>query len=79
MYNNTTGQPTEFRRGRFGDSHAPVTLAIVVHGNNFTFYANGNKLAGAYNARYTSGTAGIAIDQGGTVTASNFALYTPAS
>lgn len=79
VYNNTTGQPTLFKHGNLGDSHASITLAIVVRGNTFTFYANGNALARAFNAKYTSGTAGIAVDQGGTVTASNFALYTPAS
>ena len=79
VYDNTTGQPTRLRRGNFGDSHALVTLAVVVNGNNFTFYANGNKLGGAYSAQYPSGTAGIAVAQGGTVTASNFEMYTPAS
>ena len=79
VYDNNTGKATRIKRGTFGDSHALVTLAIVVNGNNFTFYANGNKLAGAYNQRYATGTAGIALDQGGTVTASNFELYTPAS
>ncbi len=79
VYDNNTGQPTRFKRGTLGDSHALVTLAVVVAGNNFTFYANGNKLAGAYNAKYQSGTTGIAVDQGGTVTASNFEMYVPAS
>ncbi len=75
VYDNTTGQATRIRKGTLGDSHALVTLAIVVNGNNFTFYANGNKLLGAYNQRYASGTTGIAVDHGGTVTASNFELY----
>ena len=78
-YDNTTGQPTRLRRGNLGNSHALVTLAVVVNGNNFTFYANGNKLGGAYSAQYPSGTTGIAVAQGGTVTASNFEMYTPAS
>ena len=79
VYDNATGQPTRLRRGNLGDSHALVTLTIVVNENNFTFYANGKKLAGAYNAQYPSGTVGIAVAPGGTVTASNFEIYTPAS
>lgn len=80
VYDNNTGQPTRFKRGNLGlDIHSPITLAIVVTGNNFSFYANGNKLAGgAFNATYPTGTAGIAVAQGGTVTASNFELYNPA-
>ncbi|GAC1460481.1 MAG: hypothetical protein PVSMB2_20830 [Ktedonobacteraceae bacterium] len=75
VYDNTTGKSIRIKRGMFGDSHALVTLAIVVSGNNFTFYANGNKLASAYNQKYPVGTAGIALDQGASVTASNFVLY----
>jgi len=80
VYDNNTGKATRFKHGTLGDSHAVVTLAIVASGSSFSFYANGNKLAaGAYNPKYTSGTAGIAVDQGGAVTASNFGLYTPGS
>ena len=81
VYDNNTGKATRFKRGTLGvDSHAVITVAIVVGGSNFAFYANGNNLAaGAYNPKYTSGTTGIALDQGAAVTASNFELYTPAS
>ncbi len=80
VYDNTTGKATRFKRGTLGsDIHAVVTLAIVVTGNDFAFYANGNRLAGAFSQRYSAGTAGIALDQGATVTANNFELYTPAS
>jgi len=80
VYDNDTGKATRIKRGTLGgDSHASMTLAISVSGNHFTFYANGNKLGSVDNSKYSSGTAGIAVDQGATITASNFALYTPSS
>ncbi len=79
MYNNTTGNPTKLTGGNFGDAYASITLAIIVNGSQFTFYANGTMLGTISNASYAHGTAGIAVDQGVSVVASNFALYTPAS
>jgi serine/threonine protein kinase len=79
MYNNTTGNPTKLTGGNFGDAYASVTLAIIVNGSQFTFYANGTMLGTISNASYAHGTAGIAVDQEVSVVASNFALYTPAS
>lgn len=78
LYDNATGAPTEIAHGGFGDIHTAVTLDVVASGHQFTFYANGHKLGGITNTTYSSGTAGIAIDQGGTVFVSNFALYLPA-
>ena len=76
--NNITGIATPIKKGTLGqDSHALVTLDIVVQGNTFTFYANGTMLNSVTNIRYASGIAGIAVGPGTTITASNFALYTP--
>ncbi|GAC1400914.1 MAG: hypothetical protein NVSMB49_14130 [Ktedonobacteraceae bacterium] len=79
VYDNTTGKPTRIKKGSLGDSHALVTLAVVVNGGHYTFYANGNTLGSTDDTTYLSGTAGIAVASGATVTASNFELYTPAS
>ncbi len=76
--NDDAGKPTRIKRGTLGDSHALVTLAIAVSGNTFTFYANGIKLNSVTNMKYASGTAGIAVGQGATITTSNFELYMPA-
>jgi serine/threonine protein kinase len=78
-YDNNTGTATEIANGQFGDAHAQVTLDIVANGQRFSFYANGNELGNVSNALYTSGTAGIAVDQGSSVVISNFTLYAIAS
>ncbi len=79
VYNNTTGKATQIDKGQLGDSHALVTLAVVVSGSHFTFYANGNSLGSVDDTTYASGTAGIAVFQNATITASNFELYNTAS
>jgi serine/threonine protein kinase len=80
VYDNTTGAPTEISQGgNFGDVYAPVTLAVVVNGWQFSFYANGRALGSVSNQTYASGTSGIAVNKGGSVVVSNFALYTTAS
>ncbi len=81
VYDNNTGQQKELVQGAraLNDIHAAVTLDIVVSGQQFTFYADGNQLGTATDATYSSGTAGIAVNQGGIVSASNFKLYATAS
>ncbi|MEO8972226.1 MAG: serine/threonine-protein kinase [Ktedonobacteraceae bacterium] len=75
VYNNTTGARTEIAHNTFGDPHAAVTIDIVANGSNFTFYSNGQKLDSIIDGNYPTGTVGIAVDAGGTVNTSNFALY----
>jgi serine/threonine protein kinase len=79
VYNNQTGAPTQLATGNFGDAHTPVTVTIVVNGQQFSFYKNGHGIGSVSDPTYSSGTVGIAVDQAGSVTASNFALYAPAS
>jgi serine/threonine protein kinase len=77
VYDNNTGAPTKLTGGgSIGDIHALVTLAVVVKGQQFSFYANGKLLGSVSDATYSSGTAGIAVDRGGSIIASNFNLYT---
>ena len=75
VYNNTTGVGTQIAHGIFGDAHAPVIIDIVAKGSNFTFYTNNQKLGSITDGNYLAGTAGIAVDAGGTVIVSKFALY----
>ncbi len=82
VYDNATGKPTPLTtgKGKFGDIHALTTLDIVVSGNHYTFYSNGAMIGSADDpaSTYLSGTAGIALGQNATITASNFELYMPA-
>ena len=76
VYDNVNGNPKQIASGpSFGDAHARVTLDIVVNGSQFTFYANGQRIGSANDATYPAGTAGIAVDQSGTIIVSQFALY----
>ena len=78
VYDNTTGAPSEIASGSLNGafSNGSGLLDVVVSGSNFTFYVN-NKLVGRANDNtYPSGTVGIAVDAGGSILASNFALYT---
>ncbi|HEY4032845.1 MAG TPA: hypothetical protein VGL94_02650, partial [Ktedonobacteraceae bacterium] len=80
VYDNATGVSTEIDRGGiFGDAHAPVVLAVVVNGRQFSFYANGRALGSVSDQTYASGTSGIAVNEGGSIVVSNFTLYTTAS
>ena len=81
VYDNNTGAPSEIARGSLNGAFSSGSglLDVVVSGSNFTFYVN-NKLVGRANDNtYPSGTVGIAVDAGGSILASNFALYTVAT
>ncbi len=77
VYDNTC-QPTQIKSGTFGDAHALVTIDVVGKGASFDFYADGHLVGTATDTTYLAGTAGIAVDAGGTITVSKFALYTAA-
>jgi hypothetical protein len=79
--NNPNGTPTLIKQGHFGVAHAFVHVDVAVIGDTFTFYENGHEVdnGNATDSTYTEGTVGIAVDHGGTILASNFALYTPSS
>lgn len=74
-YDNNTGTATKLATGSFGDAYASVTLAVVVKGQQFSFYANGKLFGTASDKSYASGTAGIAVDKGASITINKFALY----
>ncbi|HLZ61186.1 MAG TPA: serine/threonine-protein kinase [Ktedonosporobacter sp.] len=75
VYDNKTGAEKRLTSGSFTYLHALVTLAVSANGSQFTFSANGTPLGSVTDTTYATGTAGIVVDQGGTVTASNFSLY----
>ncbi len=76
VYDNTTGAPTTLAGGQkvLDDPYAPVTLAVVVNGQQFSFYANGKRLGEVTDQTYQSGNAGVAVNQGGTMTVSKVVL-----
>lgn len=75
VYNNQTGAPTQLTGGNFGNTYVPMTLAVVVNGPRYSFYANNHFLGSAVDPTYASGTAGIVVGHGCTLTVSNFWLY----
>ncbi len=76
VYDNVNGNPIQIASGpSLGDAHARMTLDIVVKGSHFTFYANGQQIGSISDTTYPTGTAGIVLDQSGTVVVSQFALY----
>jgi hypothetical protein len=76
VYDNNTGAPKTLAGGTASDAHTSMTLAVSVNGQRFDFYADGRTLGSITDQTYGNGTAGIAVDQGGTITASNFVLST---
>jgi len=79
VYDNTTGAPTEIARGRLSGAFGTATVDVVAAGSTFTFYVNGQLVGKTNDGTYPSGTVGIALDAGGTILASNFALYSLAT
>lgn len=79
VYDNSNGTPTEIKHGHFGVSHAFVKVDVAVIGDTFTLYENGHEVdnGNVTDNTYPNGTVGIAVDYGGTIFASNFAIYTP--
>ncbi len=76
VYDNQTGTPTQIDSGgTVANAYSPLTLDVVVQGAQFTFYVNGNKVGSVHDSTYLTGTAGIAVEAGGSVFATNFYLY----
>jgi hypothetical protein len=76
VYDNVNGNPTQIASGpSLGDAHSRLTLDIVVNGSHFTFYVNGQQVGSTSDTTYPTGTAGIVLDQSGTIVVSQFALY----
>ena len=52
-----------------------MTIDIIVQGDTFTFYLNGDRQGQAISKTYPGGTNGLAVDVGADVFFSNFAIY----
>jgi len=76
VYGNTSGTQSQIASGATSiEAHSPLRLTVVVVGPNFTFYVNGQRVGSAYDTTYGTGTAGIAVDAGGTILVKSFSLY----
>ncbi|GHO42873.1 serine/threonine protein kinase [Ktedonospora formicarum] len=77
VYDNTTGAPSILTGGSLPGSHTSLKLAVIANGQTFSFYVDGHKIGSTTNNSYSIGTAGIAVDTGGSISVSQFALYRP--
>jgi hypothetical protein len=76
VYDNTTANQTQIASGPTNiDAHASLRITVVIVGSNFTFYINGQRIGTAHDSTYSTGTAGVAVDAGGTILVKNFSLY----
>jgi len=80
VYDNLTGAATELTNGQLpGNVSGTITINVAVVGSHFTFYVDNQLVGQANDSTYSTGTVGLAVDEGGTIIASNFALYQPAT
>jgi hypothetical protein len=76
VYDNVTGSPTKIGSGgSVGNPYSSIKVDVVVNGPNFSFYVNDKPVGNAFSDQYKSGTAGIAVQAGGSILVSNFALF----
>ena len=76
VYDNVTGSPTKIGSGgSVGNPYSSIKVDVVVNGPNFSFYMNDKPVGNAFSDQYKSGTAGIAVQAGGSILVSNFALF----
>lgn len=76
VYDNTNGAQTQIASGITSvDTHSSLRVTVVVTGTNFTFYVNRQRVGDAHDTTYGTGTAGLAVDAGGTVLVKSFSLY----
>jgi serine/threonine-protein kinase len=75
VYDNVTGSPTKIGGGAASNPYSSLKVDVVVKGPNFTFYVNDKPVGNAFSGQYKSGTAGIAVQAGGSILVSKFALF----
>jgi serine/threonine protein kinase len=76
VYDNASGAQTQIASGATSmNAHSLLRVTVVIMGTNFTFYVNRQRVGTAYDRTYGTGTAGIAVDAGGTVLVRSFSLY----
>ncbi len=76
VYGDSNGQKTLLHRQQATiQFNGLITIDVVVHGNTFTFYLNGQQQGIVQNKLYPTGSIGLAIDVGADIFFSNLALY----
>lgn len=75
-YNSKTGAATTLASYPTTMSiHGTLTIDVIVQGDTFQLYINGQKQGGAQSPTYPSGTIGLAADTGTTIVFKNVSLY----
>jgi serine/threonine protein kinase len=62
----------------FGNMTGTFTLDIIVQGDTYALYVNGNKQGGTESGQYTSGNLGLVADGSTSVSFKNLVIYAPA-
>ncbi len=76
VYDNNTGALSRLAQGSLGNPvQGTVQMAVAARGSQLIFYINGQSVNTTYDQTYTTGTAGIVVGMGASITVSNFALY----
>jgi hypothetical protein len=76
VYDNITGCPKQIATGGIqGNANSSMKVDVLVNGPSFTFYLNDKFVGKAFDEQYSTGTVGVAVDAGGSIIASNFALF----
>ncbi len=76
LYNQQNGAVrTPVSLPMVGNVTGTFTLDIIVQGDIYTFYVNGNKQGGTESGQYTSGNLGLVADGGTSVTFKNLVIY----
>jgi len=71
--NGTVSTPVSLQV--FGNMAGTFTLDIIVQGDTYALYVNGNKQGGTESGQYMSGNLGLVADGGTSVTFKNLVIY----
>ncbi len=76
VYDNISGKGTLLHRQQATiQFDGLITIDVVVHGNTFTFYLNGQRQGSVQNTLYPNGTIGFAVNVGADIFFRNLAIY----
>ncbi len=76
VYDNITGKGTLLHRQQATiQFDGLITIDVVVHGNTFTFYLNGQRQGSVQNTLYPNGSIGLAVNVGADIFFRNLAIY----
>lgn len=76
LYNQQNGTVnTPVNSQVFGNMTGTFTLDIIVQGDTYSMYVNGNRQGGTVSGQYMSGNLGLVADGGTSVTFKNLVIY----